>query len=100
MHRQVGVARPQADGFIYRGLMIRHLVMPGNVSGTRKVIDWIVRNLPPDTYLNLMSQYTPVFRASEFPEIDRRVTREEYAQVVAWARTAGLTNLDIQGYRF
>jgi len=100
MHRQVGVARPQADGLIYRGLMIRHLVMPGNVGGTRKVIAWIARNLPPDTYLNIMSQYTPVFRASEFPEIDRRITREEYIQAVAWARTAGLTNLDIQGYRF
>jgi putative pyruvate formate lyase activating enzyme len=99
MHRQVGVAKPAADGLVYRGLMIRHLVMPNNVGGTRRVIEWIAGNLPKDTYLNLMSQYRPVYKAPEYGEISRRITREEYGDAVRWARDSGLTRLDIQGYR-
>jgi len=98
MHRQVGVAKPAGDGLIYRGLMIRHLVMPNNVAGTKEVIEWIATNLPKDTYLNIMSQYTPMYKAFEYPEISRRITREEYNQAVKWAKKAGLTNLDIQGH--
>ncbi len=98
MHRQVGVAKPAANGLMYRGLMIRHLVMPNNVSGTKKVIDWIAENLPKDTYLNIMSQYRPVYKASQYPEINRRITRQEYQEAVEYARKAGLTNLEIQGY--
>jgi len=86
MHRQVEVARPAPDGLMYRGLMIRHLVMPSDVSGTRQVVEWIAANLPRDTYLNLMSQYRPAHKAFDYPEIARRLTRED-----------GLTNLDIQG---
>jgi putative pyruvate formate lyase activating enzyme len=98
MHRQVGTARPGKDGLIYRGLMIRHLVMPNHVSGTREVIDWISKNLPKDTYLNLMSQYRPTYKAFDYPDIARRITREEYQEAVKWAGEAGLTHLDIQGY--
>lgn len=98
MHRQVGVAKPEENGLMYRGLMIRHLVMPNNVSGTKEVIDWIAANLPKDTYLNLMSQYRPVYKASQYPEINRRITRQEYIEAVDYARKAGLTNLEIQGY--
>lgn len=98
MHRQVGVARPAEDGLIYRGLMIRHLVMPNNVGGTRDVIGWIAENLPKDTYLNIMSQYRPMHRAREYPEISRRITRKEYEDAVKYARKAGLTNLDVQGH--
>lgn len=98
MNRQVGVAKPAKDGLIYRGLMIRHLVMPNRVSGSREIIRWIAENLPKDTYLNIMSQYRPMYKAFEYPEINRRITREEYDEVVRWTKEAGLTNLDIQGY--
>ncbi|MBU1297595.1 MAG: radical SAM protein [Bacteroidetes bacterium] len=97
MHRQVGVAKPASDGIIYHGLMIRHLVMPNNVGGTKGVIEWIAANLPKDTYLNLMSQYRPMYKAFNYPEISRRLVREEYIQAVNWALEAGLTNVDIQG---
>ena len=100
MHRQVGVAKPAADGIMYRGLMIRHLVMPNNVSGTKEVIRWIADNLPKDTYLNIMSQYRPMYKAFEYPEIARKITRKEYADALNWAKEAGLTNLDVQGYWF
>jgi len=98
MHRQVGVAKPAENGLMYRGLMIRHLVMPNNVSGTKEVIDWIASNLQKDTYVNLMSQYQPVYKASQYPEINRRITRQEYLEAVEYAQRAELTNLDIQGF--
>jgi putative pyruvate formate lyase activating enzyme len=97
MHRQVGVARPATDGLMYRGLMIRHLVMPSGVGGSRQVFEWIASHLPKDTYVNVMSQYRPMFRASQYPALARRLTREEFAEAVGWARQAGLTNLDVQG---
>jgi putative pyruvate formate lyase activating enzyme len=100
MHRQVGVAKPADNGLMYRGLMIRHLVMPNDVSGTHGVIDWIANNLPKDTYLNIMSQYSPTYKAFDYPEISRRITREEYSDAVNYAKASGLTNLEIQGYRF
>ena len=98
MHHQVGVAKPAKDGLIYKGLMIRHLVMPNNVSGSKEVIKWIAGNLPKDTYLNIMSQYRPMYRAFEYPKISRRITRQEYEEVVEYTRQLGFTNLEIQGY--
>ena len=100
MHRQVGVAIPAEDGLMYHGLMIRHLVMPNEVSGTKGVIDWIADNLPKNTYFNIMSQYRPMYKAFDYPEIARTLKREEYLTVVNYAKEAGLTNLDIQGAYF
>ncbi len=99
MHRQVGVAKPAPDGLMYRGLMIRHLVMPNDVGGSKRVIRWIAEHLPRDTYVNIMAQYRPMYRAFEYPEISRRITRQEYEEVVALARELGLSNIDVQGYR-
>ncbi len=98
MHRQVGVARPAADGLMYRGLMIRHLVLPNRLAGSKEILNWIAENLPKDTYINIMSQYRPAYRAHEFPQLARSITRGEYREVVEHARSLGLTNLDIQGY--
>lgn len=97
MQRQVGAARLNSKGVAYRGLMIRHLVMPNNVSGTKEIVEWIAANLSKDTYINIMSQYTPTYKAFNYPEIARRITRAEYKQAIDWARQTGLTNLDIQG---
>ncbi len=98
MNRQVGVAKPAKDGVIYRGLMIRVLVMPNAVSGSEEVIEWIAKNLPNDTYVNIMAQYNPQYKAYDYPEISRRITSEEYERVVKKAKESGLTNLDIRGY--
>ncbi len=98
MNRQVGVAKPAKNGIMRRGLMIRHLVMPNNVAGSEKVMEWIAKNLPKDTYVNIMAQYTPLYKAFDYPEISRRITKEEYKKVVKKAQEIGLTNLDIQGY--
>jgi putative pyruvate formate lyase activating enzyme len=98
MHRQVGVAKPAEDGIMQRGLMIRHLVMPNNVSGSERIMEWIAEELPKDTYVNIMAQYNPVYKAYDYPEISRRITGAEYRKVVERAQAVGLTNLDIQGY--
>ncbi len=98
MHRQVGVAKPAKDGIMQRGLMIRHLVMPNNTGGSEKVMEWIAGNLPKDTYVNIMQQYNPVYKAFDYPELSRRITKNEYLKVVEKAEAMGLTNLDIQGY--
>jgi putative pyruvate formate lyase activating enzyme len=98
MHRQVGVAKPAEDGQMYRGLMIRHLVMPNHLSNTESVLEWIAENLPLDTYINIMSQYRPVYKAFDYPEIARRLNSQEYAAAISKAKQLGFTNLDIQGY--
>jgi len=98
MHRQVGVAIPAKDGIMQRGLMIRHLVMPSNTDDSAKIMEWVAENLPKDTYVNIMAQYSPVYKAYDYPGISRRITSEEYIKVVKRAKEMGLTNLDIQGY--
>jgi len=96
MNRQVGVALPERNGVICRGLMIRHLVMPNNVSGSIEAMRWIAEYLPVETYVNIMIQYRPAYRAHLFPEIDGYVSRDAYLEVVTEARTLGLTNLDVE----
>ncbi|MBN1871327.1 MAG: radical SAM protein [Candidatus Omnitrophica bacterium] len=97
MNRQVGLAIPAANGVMYRGLMIRHLVMPNGASGTKGVVDWIAKNLPKGIYLNLMSQYRPCYKAFDYPEISRGISKAEYREAIKWAREAGLTNVHLQG---
>lgn len=95
MNRQVGPANIEQNGVVYRGLMIRHLVMPGGVSSSEETMRWIAQNLPLDTYVNIMIQYRPAYRAHLYPEIDRYVSMEEYKNVVEKARESGLSNLDV-----
>ena len=95
MDRQVGVAMPKMSGRILGGLMIRHLVMPGKVSASMDAVRWIATHLPAATYVNLMLQYRPAYRAHLYPEINRPVHRDEYSQVVEEARRCGLINLDV-----
>lgn len=97
MNRQVGVVKLTPEGIAQRGLMIRHLVMPNNVGGSKQIMAWIAEHLPKDTYVNIMAQYTPAHKAYDYPEISRRITGEEYNEVVDQAEAVGLTNLDIQG---
>lgn len=95
MNRQVGVAFSAENELIYKGLMIRHLVMPGDASGSIEAMQWISGNLPLDTYVNIMIQYRPAYRAHLFPEIDKPVSRDTYQAVVREARKCGLVNLDV-----
>jgi putative pyruvate formate lyase activating enzyme len=94
MHRQVGDLVLDERGIARRGLLIRHLVMPGLPEETESVLAFIARELSPDTYLNLMDQYRPCYRASEHPPLDRPLSRDEYARALATARRLGLRRLD------
>ncbi len=100
MNRQVGIAKPDSNGIMQRGLMIRHLVMPNDTSGSEEVMQWIAENLPKDTYVNIMAQYRPVYKAYDYPEISRRISKAEYEKVVNRALEIGLTNLDAEAYRW
>jgi len=85
MFRQVGDLKIDPDGVARRGLIVRHLVLPDNLSGTEEVIEFLAR-LSPDTYLNLMDQYRPEYRAGDDPRLGRRITREEFSRAVSMAR--------------
>jgi putative pyruvate formate lyase activating enzyme len=91
MHRQVGVLVTDEHGVALRGLLIRHLVMPGGLAGTGRAAAFIARMLSTDTYVNVMDQYHPRHRAFRFPEIARRITVAEYDDAVRIARAAGLS---------
>ena len=94
MHRQVGVHQIDGAGIATRGLMIRHLVMPNRVAGTEQFVEWVVENLPKNTYVNIMAQYQVDYQAFNYPEIWRRITTEEYLEAMAWAEASGLSNLE------
>jgi len=89
MHRQVGDLVIE-DGIAVRGLLVRHLVLPGGLAGTEEVIGFLAR-LSRNTYLNIMAQYRPEHRACQFPELDRRVTTKEHYAALKIAIDAGLT---------
>jgi len=94
MHRQVGDLITDERGIALRGLMVRHLVMPNRVAGTREFVHWVAVNLSTKTYVNIMSQYRVEFMAFEYPLIARAITSEEFVEAMEWAKEAGLANLD------
>ncbi len=93
MHRQVGDLQVNDRGVATRGLLVRHLVLPGGIADSEKVIDFIAAKVSRDTYLNIMDQYHPAFHASEYEGLRRRVFRQEVEAVVRYARDRGLTRL-------
>jgi len=91
MNRQVPDAQFGEDGMMRRGLIIRHLVLPGRRRDAMRVLDWIKAHMP-QAYVSLMSQYVPMDRAAEYPEINRRLTTFEYESVIEYFFRIGLTN--------
>lgn len=97
MHRQVGPLLLDERGVAVRGLLVRHLVLPEGLAGTRRVMGFIAREISRDTYVNIMDQYHPCFRAADHPPLNRRITSREFAEAVAIARAEGIRRLD--GFR-
>lgn len=93
MFRQVGDLEMDQDGIAVRGLLVRHLVMPGGLAETGEIVRFLA-GLSIDTYVNIMDQYRPMGRAAEFPPIDRPLDHDEYVEAVRLAREAGLHRLD------
>ena len=94
MHRQVGDLVLDERGIAVRGILLRHLVMPGDIAGTREVMRFIATEVSPDTYVNLMDQYHPAYKTHRYPEIDRLITEDEYRQAWEAAREEGIHRLD------
>jgi putative pyruvate formate lyase activating enzyme len=94
MHRQVGDLVLDEHGIALRGLLVRHLVLPGRIAGTDEVLAFLANEISRNTYLNLMDQYRPCYRADEYPELDRPITADEYRDALAAAARLGLARLD------
>jgi putative pyruvate formate lyase activating enzyme len=101
MHRQVGPLVFDENGLALRGLLVRHLVMPGLLEETRQILKWIAQELGPDTYVNLMNQYRPAGRVggTEFTEFNRSITSREYQVALEAAHSVGLHRLDYRAGR-
>jgi putative pyruvate formate lyase activating enzyme len=98
MHRQVGGLVLDGEGLAKRGLIIRHLVMPGALDETRAILEWIAEELGRDTYVNLMDQYYPAGKvgAEHYPEINHRLSSREFDAARTIARELGLRRLDVR----
>ncbi len=92
MHRQVGVLKFDERGIAKRGVLVRHLVMPGDVAGTEHILRFLAEQVAPDTYVNVMAQYHPagLVSSQRYPEINRRITTQEYWQAIRLAEELGL----------
>jgi putative pyruvate formate lyase activating enzyme len=99
MHRQVGPLELDGRGLAVRGVLLRHLVMPGLLDETETILRWVADRLGPDTYLNLMGQYRPdgLVPGGDYPEIARRPGRDEILGAVEIAHELGLRRLDAGG---
>jgi putative pyruvate formate lyase activating enzyme len=96
MHRQVGELKVDEHGLAKRGVIVRHLVMPEGIGGTREIMEFLAREVSPHTYVNIMAQYYPAGKVSKekYPEINRGISKQEYAGAVTAAREAGLYRFD------
>lgn len=94
MHRQVGDLQIDEDGIAQRGLLVRHLVLPHGLAGTKEVVDFLASEVSPDTYVNIMAQYHPCHKAFRFPSLSRRTSAAEFQEAVVLAGQAGLNRLD------
>jgi putative pyruvate formate lyase activating enzyme len=94
MHRQVGDLVVDDEGIAERGLLVRHLVLPEQLAGTAQIARFLADEVSTDTYVNVMDQYRPCYKAAELPPLDRPTTAEEHRESVEQARRAGLHRLD------
>jgi putative pyruvate formate lyase activating enzyme len=96
MHRQVGALKVDERGLALRGVLLRHLVMPGSVAGTPEIMRFLAQEVSPDTFINLMAQYRPAAKVGpeRYAEINRRITNQEYKLALQSARQEGLWRFD------
>ena len=94
MHRQVGDLKIDADGIAKSGLLVRHLVLPENLAGTRHIMKFIHDKISPDTYVNIMAQYRPCGMAHKIKGLGRRITADEFNEALKAAQEEGITRLD------
>lgn len=96
MFRQTGHLKLSADGLAAKGVLIRHLVLPGHAAESKRVLDNIAEEHSTETQISIMSQYHPAHKAADYPEISKKLSRREYADVVDHADKLGFANAYIQ----
>ncbi len=89
MYRQVGDLKVDKNGIAYRGLLVRHLVLPNNISTTEEVLNFL-KTVSPNIHVNIMPQYFPTYRAYEYPELSRSIYIDEYEKALKYAEKLGL----------
>ena len=94
MHRQVGDLQLDESGVAQRGLLVRHLVLPNRLAGTEEVVQFLAQEVSTNTYLNIMAQYRPYYKAFDMPQLARPVNRQEFAEAIDLAHQQGLSRLD------
>jgi putative pyruvate formate lyase activating enzyme len=94
MYRQVGDLVVDENGIAQRGLLVRHLVLPKGLAGTPEITRFLAEEISRDTYINIMDQYQPCYKAGELPPLNRRTSRAEFNHALEQAREAGLHRLD------
>jgi len=94
MHRQVGDLQIDEQGTARRGLLVRHLVLPNGLAGTREVVSFLAKEVSANTYLNIMAQYHPCYKAFEMPSLARPISGQEFQEAINLAHQEGLHRLD------
>ena len=94
MHRQVGDLQIDGEGVAQRGLLVRHLVLPNRLAGTEETVQFLAQEVSTNTYLNIMAQYYPCYKAFDMPQLARPLNRQEFSEAVNWAHQQGLLRLD------
>jgi putative pyruvate formate lyase activating enzyme len=94
MHRQVGDLVLDTDGIAWRGLLVRHLILPNDLAGSQEIMKFLINDISPNTYLNIMDQYRPAFKSHLFSELNRPITNDEYKSALVFAQEIGLIRLD------
>ena len=90
MYKQVGTAQFNKDGIIQKGVIIRHLVLPNHLQNSKHILKWIKENMPEDTYVSVMAQYFPTYKAKEDKDINRKLTKKEYEEIENYLYTLQL----------
>ena len=96
MYKQVGKPVFDENGIIQKGLIIRHLVLPNHITNSKKILKWIKENINKDVYVSIMAQYFPTYKAKEDSELNRKLTKEEYEEIVEYMEKINLKNGYIQ----
>lgn len=96
MINQVGTPKLNEDGIMEKGVMIRHLVLPNHIENSKKVLNWLKENLPNEIYISIMAQYFPTYKAKEFENLNRKLTKEEWEQIENYIEELEIENGFIQ----
>ena len=96
MYKQVGIPSINNRGVMTKGILIRHLVLPGYIENSKKVLKWISKELPNDIYISVMAQYFPTYKAKQYDKINRKLTNDEWQQILDYIEELNIQNGYVQ----